>query len=287
MQYYLFETCYYPILALINMTLFLFVTIKVWRTTRSVFALTLLSFTPLYASALIYEAIDINNKWGYLICGSFVDLLPIQSWLFAMQYLKSYLYTCAGADSAVYKIHKIVKYFVIVEYATVMIYFRWNSETAYEKYIETIKQCYDLYGYKYSCYEPAFRNYISLVGNLKMSMCAQNLLNTAVTGFALCKLLQVAKRLRSSNTSLGLNRGTVFLHMFLLMLTVVSSAANLIYYIYFFRTQSFRVFYDVVYFENGVDTMLQLMIGYICGTIATDRRLNCNLVFEKRNDGTY
>jgi hypothetical protein len=89
-----------------------------------------------------------------------------------MQYLKSYLYTCAGADSAVYKIHKIVKYFVIVEYATVMIYFRWNSETAYEKYIETIKQCYDLYGYKYSCYEPAFRNYISLVGNLKMSMCA-------------------------------------------------------------------------------------------------------------------
>jgi hypothetical protein len=77
MQYYLFETCYYPILALINMTLFLFVTIKVWRTTRSVFALTLLSFTPLYASALIYEAIDINNKWGYLICGSFVDLLPI------------------------------------------------------------------------------------------------------------------------------------------------------------------------------------------------------------------
>ena len=29
------------------------------------------------------------------------------------------------------------------------------------------------------------------------------------------------------------------------------------------------------------------MIGYICGTMATDRRLNCNLLFAKRNDGTY
>ncbi len=29
------------------------------------------------------------------------------------------------------------------------------------------------------------------------------------------------------------------------------------------------------------------MIGYICATMATDRRLNCNLVLVKRQDGTY
>ncbi len=33
--------------------------------------------------------------------------------------------------------------------------------------------------------------------------------------------------------------------------------------------------------------MLQLLIGYICGSMATDKRLNCNLLFEKRKDGTY
>ncbi len=138
MQYYLFQTCYYSILALINMTLFLFVTIKVCRTTRSVFALTLLSFTPLFATALIYKAINYYNKWVGLICGSFVELLPIQSWLFAMQYLKSYLYTCAGADSAVYKIHTIVKYLVIVGYSAVIIYFRWYKKPALEKYYEIL-----------------------------------------------------------------------------------------------------------------------------------------------------
>jgi hypothetical protein len=40
-------------------------------------------------------------------------------------------------------------------------------------------------------------------------------------------------------------------------------------------------------FEYGVDTLLQLMIGYICGTMATDRRINCNIKFVKRSDGTY
>jgi hypothetical protein len=52
-----------------------------------------------------------------------------------------------------------------------------------------------------------------------------NLLNTILTGFALWKLLKVAKRLRSKKDSLGLNRGTVALHIFLLLLTVISSAA--------------------------------------------------------------
>jgi hypothetical protein len=47
----------------------------------------------------------------------------MQSWLFAMQYLKSYLYTCTGADSVKYKIHTVIKYTVIVFYAAVVIYF--------------------------------------------------------------------------------------------------------------------------------------------------------------------
>jgi hypothetical protein len=38
---------------------------------------------------------------------------------------------------------------------------------------------------------------------------------------AMWKLLQVAKRLRSTNTSLELNKGTVILHIFLLRLTVL------------------------------------------------------------------
>jgi hypothetical protein len=64
--------------------------------------------------------------------------MPMQSWLFAMQYLKSYLYTCAGPDSVVYKIHTIVKYLVIVGYAAVLIYFKWCEKPAYEKCFETI-----------------------------------------------------------------------------------------------------------------------------------------------------
>ncbi len=39
--------------------------------------------------------------------------------------------------------------------------------------------------------------------------------------------------------------------------------------------------------EYGVDTLLQLMIGYICATMATDTRLNCNIMFVKKSDGTY
>ncbi len=63
-----------------------------------------------------------------------------------MQYLKSYLYTCAGEDSVVYKIHTIVNYSVNVGYAAVMIYFKWCSETANEKYNEKLFECYELYG---------------------------------------------------------------------------------------------------------------------------------------------
>ncbi len=67
----------------------------------------------------------------------------MQSWLFAMQYFKSYLYTCAGADSVKYKIHTVIKYTVIVAYAAVLIYFEWRFKTAFEKYYETWLQCYD------------------------------------------------------------------------------------------------------------------------------------------------
>ena len=60
----------------------------------------------------------------------------MQSWLFAMQYLKSYLYTCAGADSVKYKIHTVIKYTVIVAYAAVLIYLEWRYETDLKKYYE-------------------------------------------------------------------------------------------------------------------------------------------------------
>ncbi len=58
----------------------------------------------------------------------------MQSWLFAMQYLKSYLYTCNGGDSPVYKIHTGVKYTVIVAYAAVMIYLRLLEDTAWDEF---------------------------------------------------------------------------------------------------------------------------------------------------------
>lgn len=111
------------------MTLFLWVTIKICRTTRSIFALTLQAFTPLLAITLIYLALEKNFKgWIGLIFGFFVASIPIQSWLFAMQYLKSYLYTCVGGDSQVYKIHTVVKYIVTITYAVVLIYFDWRFQ---------------------------------------------------------------------------------------------------------------------------------------------------------------
>ncbi len=117
------------------MTLFIWVTIKICITTRSVFALTLLLFNLLFAIALIFYAV-VNfwfNKRVWIIFECFVASVPIQSWLFAMQYFKSYLYTCAGADSVKYKIHSVVKYTVIFSYATVLIYFRSREHTALEK----------------------------------------------------------------------------------------------------------------------------------------------------------
>jgi hypothetical protein len=113
---------YYLALAMILSIDWLWVTIKICRTTRSVFALTLVSFTPLVAIAFIYLAVkQYFHGWIGIICKCFVASVPMQSWLFAMQYLKSYLYTCKGGNSRVYKIHTAVKYAVIVAYAAVLI----------------------------------------------------------------------------------------------------------------------------------------------------------------------
>ena len=142
-----------------------------------------------------------------------------------MQYLKSYLYTFVGGDSIIYKIHTLFKYIGIVAYAIIMIYFKWQEKPAYKKVIQKYQQCYTLYEYEnYSCYEQAYLNYTHTIGAMAMTKLVQNLLNTVVTGFALWKLLQVAKRLHSTNTKLGINRGNVALHIFLLLLTVGSSA---------------------------------------------------------------
>ncbi len=131
-----FKLYYYIVLALINMTLFLSVTIKICKTTRSVFALTLLSFTPLLAIALTYLAVETSfDHWLGLICACFVASVPIQSWLFAMQYLKSYLYTCVGAKSVVYKIHTFAKYFGVLFYVTLLIILRWKEQCAWKTYL--------------------------------------------------------------------------------------------------------------------------------------------------------
>jgi hypothetical protein len=66
----------------------------------------------------------------------------MQSWLFAMQYFKSYLYTCAGADSVKYKIHTVIKYTVIVAYAAVLIYFEWRLLPALEKFNDKLYECW-------------------------------------------------------------------------------------------------------------------------------------------------
>ena len=124
-----FEFWYYLVLALILLTEWLWVTLKVCRTTRSVFALTLLSFTLLLATALIYfakfDTIWYSN-WVSLIFKCFTASVTVQSWLFAMQYLQSYLYTCKGGESIAYKIHTVVKFAVIFFYAAAIIYFKWR-----------------------------------------------------------------------------------------------------------------------------------------------------------------
>jgi hypothetical protein len=124
------------------MTLFIWVTIKICRSTRSSFALTLLSFTFLFAIACICFVIPWDYRWKVLICECLISSAPMQSWLFAMQYFKSYLYTCAGADSVKYKIHTLVKYTVIVAYTAVIIYFWWRAHTAYAKLFESWHECY-------------------------------------------------------------------------------------------------------------------------------------------------
>ena len=118
------------------MTLFIWVTIKICRTTRSSFALTLLSFTFLFAIACICFVIPWDYRWKLLICECLITSAPMQSWLFAMQYFKSYMYTCTDADSIKYKIHTVIKYTVIVAYTAVLIYLNRRAQTAYEKYVE-------------------------------------------------------------------------------------------------------------------------------------------------------
>ncbi len=131
-----FQFWYFLALALVNLIMYIFVTIKICKTTHSVFALTLLSFTPLLAVALIVFAVANfwYNKWVWFICEIFVESLPIQSWLFAMQYFKSYLYTCAIENSLKYKIQSIIKKTVIITYATVLIYLKSREQIALEQY---------------------------------------------------------------------------------------------------------------------------------------------------------
>ena len=133
---------YYLVLALILITEWLWVTIKICRTTRSVFALTLVSFTPLVAIAFIYIAVNkYYHRWMGIICGCFIASVPIQSWLFAMQYLKSYLYTFKGGDSLVYKIHTAVKFTVIVAYAAVLISLECGLENKKQEFIRISDEC--------------------------------------------------------------------------------------------------------------------------------------------------
>jgi hypothetical protein len=92
--------------------------------------------------------------------------------------------------------------------------------------------------------------------------------------------------MRSANTSLGLNKGTVAIHICLLLLTVASSATILYYNFTYFIHGDFG-YKIAISIEYGVETLLQLIIGYICATMATDKRLNCNIVLIQRKAGTY
>jgi hypothetical protein len=76
-----------------------------------------------------------------LILLSFLAVMPIQSWLFGMQYLKSYLFTFLNSDSLVYKIHTFMKYFVIAAYLALLAYFKWLESTAYDKYLDQLDEC--------------------------------------------------------------------------------------------------------------------------------------------------
>ncbi len=117
---------YYLSLVFILLTEWTWVIIKVCRTTRSVFALTLLSFTLLLAIGLTYLSVEeYFTGWMGKICESFVALVPIQSWLFAMRYFKSYLITIADANSKFYVIHARVMYAGILVYAAALIYLEW------------------------------------------------------------------------------------------------------------------------------------------------------------------
>ncbi len=166
------------------------VTLKVCRTTRSPFALTLLSFTPFFAIALIYFAIIPINLitfstlsfkdyqglwycWSAFICLSFMALMPMQSWLFGMQYLKSYLYTFVGPDSIVYKIHTFVKYFVILTYIALLTYFKLLEGSAYNKYLDQTDECFATDGDDFlTCMSEAWRSYLAKALSICFLKCA-------------------------------------------------------------------------------------------------------------------
>ncbi len=60
----MYTNYYYLFLSVVLLIEWLFVMYKVCRTTRSTFAITLLSFTLLFALAIMYDAIPFYNYWA-------------------------------------------------------------------------------------------------------------------------------------------------------------------------------------------------------------------------------
>lgn len=117
----------------------------------------------------------------------------------------------------------------------------------------------------------------------------QNLLNTVVSVVALFKLFQVLRKIHSVEDNLGFKKGTMLLHVLLLTLTAVASLSSLICYLmYAFGDSTYFAFYIAGFFEVGIDTLLQLMIGYVCYTMGTDTSMkNYKLLLIQNPDGRY
>ncbi len=99
----------------------------------------------------------------------------------------------------------------------------------------------------------------------------QNLLNTAVSVVALFKLFQVLRKIHSVEENLGFNKCTMVLHVLLLTLTAIASLSSFVcYLLYAFGNSSYFTFDIAGFFEVGIDTSLQLIIGYVCYTMGTD-----------------
>jgi hypothetical protein len=131
---------YYISLSVVLLIEWFLVMLKVCRTSKSVFAITLLQFTLGFALYLMYTAFwyvldyykfqKYFNTWLRMFFGSLKIVLPVQSWLFAMKYLKSYLFVEYNISSQVFKIHMWVTWIVIVLYLTTFVLLRWRVETA-------------------------------------------------------------------------------------------------------------------------------------------------------------